>query len=242
MATNPEPDLARVAGVIGEPARAAMLAALLGGESLPAGELARCAGVARSTASEHLARLVDSGLITRRRSGRHRYYALAGEDVAAALEALLRIAPPSAGTAGRRGGGGRRVREESGEKRALRYARTCYDHLAGRLGVLLTDALLERGLISAPGYEVTEAGEEWLRTLDIDVGALREGRRALARPCLDWSERRDHLAGAVGAAIAATMIERRWLVRTDGTRAVRLTLRGREALYRGLALEIEPAP
>lgn len=232
METRSEPDLAHVAGMIGEPARAAMLAALLGGESLPAGELARRAGVAPSTASEHLARLVEHGLVTRRRSGRHRYYALAGGEVAAALESLARISPPAVAA----------TRSESAEKRALRFARTCYDHLAGRLGVLLTDTLLEHGLISAQGFEVTARGEEWLAGLDIDIDALRRGRRALARPCLDWTERRDHLAGAVGAAIAATLLERRWLVRMEGTRAVRLTLRGREGLYRTLALEIEPSP
>lgn len=229
MKAKPEPELARVAGMIGEPARAAMLAALLGGDWLPAGELARRAGVTPPTASEHLARLVEHGLITRRRSGRHRYYALASRDVAAALEALARLTPSSSVA----------VRGESAEDRALRFARTCYDHLAGRLGVLLTETLLERGLLSARGYEITARGEEWLGALDIDMGALRRGRRTLARPCLDWSERRDHLAGAAGAAIAATMLERRWLVRMDGTRAVRLTLRGREGLYRTLALEVE---
>lgn len=230
MEAKSEPDLSRVAGVIGEPTRAAILGALLGGEWLPAGELARRAGVTPSTASEHLARLVEHGLVTRRRSGRHRYYALAGRDVAAALESLARIAPlPAVAT-----------RRESTRSEALKFARTCYDHLAGRLGVLLTDTLLERGLISVRGYEVTARGEDWLRTLDIDVAALRRGRRTLARPCLDWSERLDHLAGAVGAAIAATMLERRWLARIDGTRAVRLTVRGREGLYRVLGLEIEP--
>jgi hypothetical protein len=172
--------------------------------------------------------MVESGLLTRRRAGRHRYYALAGPEVAAALEALTRISPAGAARTGVRSAG----------DDALRFARTCYDHLAGTLGVLLMDTLRERRLIAAGGYEVTPDGEELLRTLDIDVPALRGGRRPLARPCLDWSERRDHLAGAVGAAIAATMLERRWLVRLDGTRAVRLTVRGREGLYRALALEV----
>lgn len=228
MRSTPEPDLARVAMMIGEPARAAMLGALLGGQALPAGELARRAGVAAATASAHLTRLVDGGLLTRRVSGRHRYYALASADVAAALEALARIVPPSSD------------RPNSAQNAAIRFARTCYDHLAGKLGVLLTDTLLERGLIrESAGYELTSRGEEWLRAFGADLDALRQTRRVLARPCLDWSERRDHLAGVAGAAIATSMLERRWLVRMDGTRAVRLTLRGREGLYRTLALEIE---
>lgn len=245
MDTAPRPDLARVAGMIGEPARAAMLEALLGGEALPAGELARRAGIRPSTASEHLARLVEHGLVVRRASGRHRYYALAGADVAAALEALARIAAPAshgvdssrkrAEHAGRAGG-----KSASPAMQALRFARTCYDHLAGTVGVLLTDAMLEKGIIAGEGFEVTATGESWLRSLDIDLASLRRARRALTRPCLDWSERRDHLAGAVGAAIARAMIDRGWLVRIDGSRALRLTIRGRDGLYRPLGVDIEP--
>lgn len=245
MDTAPRPDLARVAAIIGEPARAAMLEALLSGQALPAGELARRAGVRPSTASEHLARLVENGLVVRRVSGRHRYYALADADVAAALEALARIAPPARpgiGPVPERVSRTGRVGEEgkSPAEQALRFARTCYDHLAGTLGVLLTDTLLEKGFIAGAGFEVTTGGEAWLRSLDIDVDALRRAQRALSRPCLDWSERRDHLAGAVGAAIAGALIDRGWLVRIDGTRALRLTVRGRDGLYRSLGLEVEP--
>jgi len=224
-----EGNLAHVARMIGDPARAEMLGALLGGEALTSGELARRAGVAPATASEHLARLVDGGLVVRRSSGRHRYYALAGPDVAVALEGLARISPD----------GGTAARRDSPEMQALRFARTCYDHLAGGLGVRLADTLLERGFIAPDGFAVTDTGRDWLRTLDIDLDELRKGRRALTRQCLDWTERRDHLAGAVGAALASAMLERRWLVRIDGSRALRLTLRGREGLYRSLALEID---
>jgi DNA-binding transcriptional ArsR family regulator len=226
----PQPDLASVAGLIGQPARAAMLNALLGGQWLTASELARRAGVAAATASEHLARLVDAGLVVRRRSGRHRYHALAGPDVAAALEALGRI---SAGHATAPRGG-------LPADGALRFARTCYDHLAGELGVLLTDTLVERGLVAPTGADVTPSGDAWLRDLGIDAQALRATRRTHVRFCLDWSERRDHLAGAVGAAITASLLERRWIVRLDGTRAVRLTPRGRDSLYRALALDVTP--
>lgn len=231
MNTKTDTSLARVTAIVGEPSRAAILEALLGGEWLPAGELARRARVAPATASGHLARLVEHGLIARRRAGRHRYYALAGPDVAAALEALARVAPPAGAPPDAR------PRVDP----ALRFARTCYDHLAGRLGVLVTDALIGQGLLAADGYGITERGEAWFGRLAIDLEPLRRGRRALARPCLDWTERRDHLAGAVGAALAATMLERRWLVRMKGTRAVRLTARGREGLYRALGLEIEEA-
>src|SRR5690606_3177601 len=169
--TPAEPDLSRIAMEIGEPARAAMLSALMGGVPLAAGELARRAGVSASTASGHLARMVEAGLVRRRTDGRRRYYALASADVAAALEALARIAPPHRG-----------AKSERAEDAAFRFARTCYDHLAGALGVRVTDTLLERGIIAGRGFEVTEAGEDWLREQGIDVVALRARRRTLSRP------------------------------------------------------------
>lgn len=227
MRTIPEPDFTRVAAMIGDPARASMLAALMGGEALAAGELARRAAVSPATASSHLNRLVSSGLVSRRRSGRHRFYELAGADVAEALESLTRVAAMPAS-----------MDDGPESRRALFFARTCYDHLAGRLGVVVTRALLERGLIAGSGYDLTMQGEEWMRGVAIDVDHMKARRRTLSRPCLDWSERRDHLAGAAGAAIASMMLRRRWIVRMEGTRAVRLTLRGREGLYRSLDLEI----
>jgi len=230
MRTRPTPDheLARVAGMIGDPTRAAMLGALLGGEALPAGELARRAGIAPATATSHLARLVEHGLLVRQRSGRHRYFALASLDVAAALEALGRI------TLSRRDAS----TTEQAPNGSIRFARTCYDHLAGVLGVMVTERLLERQLIvGRDSYDLTDAGTGWLQSLGVDVDALRRSRRVVARPCLDWTERRDHLAGGAGAAIASVMLERRWVSRVDGSRAVRLTLRGREALRRTLGLE-----
>ena len=214
--------------MIGDPTRAAMLGALLGGESLPAGELARRAGIAPATATSHLARLVEHGLLVRRHSGRHRYFALASADVAAALEALGRITPSRRDAAA----------TERAPNGSIRFARTCYDHLAGVLGVMVTERLLERQLIVGHDpYEVTAAGAAWLGSLGVDVDQLRRSRRALARPCLDWTERRDHLAGGAGAAIASVMLERRWITRVEGTRAVRLTLSGREALRRTLGLQ-----
>jgi DNA-binding transcriptional ArsR family regulator len=223
MPTHTVPDLARVGAVIGQPARAAMLGVLLGGQWLTATELARAASVAPSTASEHLTAMVHAGLVRRRQTGRRRYHALAGPDVAAALEGLLRVANPSSDP-GNRGP----------SDHALRFARTCYDHLAGELGVWLSEALVRRGLVSPDGMQVTAEGEAWFAALAIDVPALRRGRRPCVRFCLDWSERRDHLAGSVGAAIVDTLLERGWIVRMPGTRAVRLTLRGRIGLERAV--------
>lgn len=226
-----EPEIARIARMIGEPARAAMLSALLGGESLPAGELARHARISPATASEHLAQLVKHRLLVRRKSGRHVYYGLAGTDVAAAMESLARISAPA---------GNARTTTRA-VPTALRMARTCYDHLAGQLGVLVTQAMLGQRLLQEETLALTDLGRDWLALFNIDVNALERSRRALTRPCLDWSERRDHLAGAAAAAITTAMLDRRWIVRIDGTRAVRLTQRGREGLRRSLALEVPDA-
>jgi DNA-binding transcriptional ArsR family regulator len=216
------PDLARVAAIIGQPTRTAMLDALMGGRWLTATELGRRAGVAPATASSHLSQLVDAGLVARRCSGRRRYHAIANADVAAALEALGRIATPDSGP----------------PADPLRFARTCYDHVAGSLGVLLTDTLVARRIVAPGSMGLPEAGARWLAGLGVDVDEVTRRRRPLVRFCLDWSERRDHLAGAIGAALAELMLERRWLVRMEGTRALRLTVRGQDGLYKALDLDI----
>jgi len=220
--------LAGIAAAIGQPARAAILTALLSGEWLPAGELARRAAISQATASGHLAQLTSLGLVVRRAQGRHRYHALAGPDVAAALEALARVTVP-------------RGDHRSAVPAALRYARTCYDHLAGRLGVWLREQLLASRVLTPDGLVVSSAGRTWLGSFGVDVAGLEQGRRPLVRLCLDWSERKDHLAGALGAALAGSLLERGWLTRAPDTRAVRLTLRGRVALGRALGAE-PPAP
>lgn len=223
------PDLAAVARLVGEPTRAEMLGVLLGGQWLTSGELARAARISAPTASEHLARLEAGGLVVRRRAGRHQYVALAGPHVATMLESLARFADRGAEPDVLRGPA----------DAALRFARTCYDHLAGRLGVAITSALVERGLLANVSFEPTVRGEMELRALGVDVAALHGARRPLSRPCLDWSERRDHLAGALGSALLTALLDRAWLARSDGTRAVRLTLRGREGLRRAIGLELE---
>lgn len=225
---RPEPDLMTAAALIGDTTRAAILTALLGGQSLPATELAYIAQITPQTASAHLSKLVVGGLLTVTTRGRHRYYRLKNAEVAQALEALARIAPTPK----------LRTRRESAEFGALRHARTCYDHLAGRLGVAVTDALVERGLLTCDGedYSVTRTGREWLAGLDIHEAELH-GRRQFAPCCVDWSERRFHVAGALGAAITARFFERGWIMRLPDSRAVTLTDAGREALRKRLGLD-----
>ena len=206
-------DLAAVGTLLAEPARARILAALGDGRALPASALAAEAGVAPSTASGHLARLVDGGLLAAESRGRRRYFRLEGPDVAEALEAIARIAPREPV----------RSLRQATRAEALRSARTCYDHLAGRLGTALMDALLERGLVT--DEHVTPAGVETLARLGVDLDSI-PGRRPLFRSCLDWSERRPHAAGKLGAALAARSFELGWVERLHGSRALRVTPAG----------------
>jgi DNA-binding transcriptional ArsR family regulator len=224
-------DLAAVGGLIGDPSRAAMLDALMAGQALTASELARVAGVSASTASEHLGRLAAGGLVEGVSQGRHRYYRVAGPDVGAALEALSHIAPAKRVTGLR----------QSGHAKSLGFARTCYDHLAGRCGVALHDASFANGWLEATpaGYTLTEAGDDGFAVLGVDVDAARAARRAIARPCLDWTERRHHLAGSLAARVNDRLLELGWLVRRSrDSRGLRLTDAGREGLE-GLGCDLE---
>jgi DNA-binding transcriptional ArsR family regulator len=222
------PDLAAVGSLIGEPARSAMLSELADGRALPAGELAARAGVSASTASAHLSRLVAGGLLVGVAQGRHRYYRLAGPEVADALESLAALTPPPAP----RDGFNRSVLS------GLRFARSCYRHLAGRLGVDVRDRLVELDLIVEDGAEhrVTPAGERWFGQLGVDVEAARRARRAFARACIDWSERRPHLAGSLGDAMLTALVEHEWLRRQPGERTLELTPAGRRWLEATLGL------
>lgn len=243
-------DIASAAALMADRARAAMLTALLDGRPLAAGELARVAGVTAQTASAHLAKLRDGGLIVVVKQGRHRYYRLQGHEVAQVIEALSRISPPIEV----------RSLKQSRQAALLSEARTCYDHLAGRAGTAFFAALLDGGLIEAvtvddvagparpagPGrpravganggadgaesYEVTAKGEERIRDLQIDLAALRRARRRFAGRCLDWTERRPHLNGALGTALTERMIEMGWFVRGRTRRALTLTDDGRTGL------------
>jgi DNA-binding transcriptional ArsR family regulator len=219
-------DIAPVASLMADPARAAMLGALLGGPPLSAGELSQVAGVSPATASAHLARLLDGGLVTVTRQGRHRYYQLSGHEVATAIEVLAQISPV------------RPVRSlrQSREAAAMAQARTCYDHLAGRAGVELLDALLRTGILNGNGsgptaqYEVTDDGAEKLAGFGVDVAEVKRSRRRFAGACLDWTQRRPHLNGALGAAVTDRLMQLGWIERGPSRRAVRVTEPGREGL------------
>jgi DNA-binding transcriptional ArsR family regulator len=224
-------DIAVPAGLLGEKARAALVLALTESEALSASELARRAGVSFPTASAHLAKLLAGRLVAVESRGRHRFYRLARPEVARAVEALAAISPPSPV---------RSLREATvGE--LIREARTCYDHLAGKLGVALTHALHRGGLIVAVDgtYRVTAKGRRRFSELGIDVAELERGRRPLVRSCLDWSERRPHVAGALPAAFTDRMLRLGWLRRLPTSRAVRLTTKGRAELGERFHLVME---
>jgi DNA-binding transcriptional ArsR family regulator len=219
--------MAELGLLLGEPARAAMLSALMDGRALSAGELAIVAGVAPQTASGHLARLTEAGLLKVERQGRHRYHRLASADIAQLLETFMQVASASALPPGRSPLIGPR-------DVAMRRARTCYDHLAGELGVALCDALVARGAVEFDDGAgiVTAAGVDMLREagVSLDNVGKRRSARPLCRPCLDWSERRPHLAGKLGAALCSHFLGHDLLRRVDGSRALRVTGKGRSVL------------
>jgi DNA-binding transcriptional ArsR family regulator len=212
-------ELAATASLIAQPSRATMLRALLDGRALTAGELATIAGISSSTASAHLGTLLDGGLLEVAASGRHRYFRLAGDHVAHLLETLAAASPPAP----------IRALRESAAARALRPARLCYDHIAGELGVAIHDALVRcDGLvIGADGLSLRPAGEAWLLSAGLDVQTLPATRRPSLRQCLDWTERRFHLAGSIAAALADVLMESRCLERrAPGERGLRITEAG----------------
>ena len=227
------PNIAAVAALIGDPARANMLTALMTGKALTATELAAEAGVTAQTASSHLARLLEGDLLTMRRQGRHKYYALARADVATALEALMGIAA---------GQGVLRTRTGPRDA-ALREARVCYNHLAGQAGILMFNSLLERALLMEQGetLSLTDAGADFVRAFGIDLDGLAAARAPLCRSCLDWSERRSHLAGSLGRAIFARMEDMGWLRREGGSRVVAFTVAGQRAFDAAFPISDDPA-
>jgi DNA-binding transcriptional ArsR family regulator len=225
-----QPSLAEVAALVGNPARANMLTALLDGRALTATELAFAGGVAPQTASGHLAKMAEGRLLTLAKQGRHAYYRLASPMIGRMLESIMAVAadgPPRY-----------QPRWRGGD--ALRNARTCYDHLAGRLGVGLADALVERDHVelSEDGGIVTAAGEEFLRSFGIELHGAGGSRRAFCRPCLDWSERRTHLAGALGAALTARCFELDWISRIRDSRAVPVTAKGKRGFSETFGIDL----
>jgi DNA-binding transcriptional ArsR family regulator len=218
--------LAELARLLADRTRAEVCVTLLDGRAWTAGELAAATGVAASTMSEHLSRLIIGGVLSEIRQGRHRYVALAGPDVAGALEQLLALTEPRPQA--------RTLRAVSATE-ALARGRTCYDHLAGRLGVAVTEAMSSRGLLG-DNLAVTAQGREWLAAeLGFEPGA---SRRTLSRACLDWTERRSHLAGAAGAHVCVTFLARGWVARVGTGRAARVTRSGERALGELLGLDV----
>jgi DNA-binding transcriptional ArsR family regulator len=222
-------NLVEVAALVGDTARATILAALMGGQSLTGGELAFVARISRSTASEHLAKLVAARLIAVTKKRRYCYYRIASPLVAQMLESMKVVAaievPP-------------RYTPRCTQDEALRFARTCYDHLAGRLGVAIADALVSRRyvILSAEGGEVTDIGSRFLSAFGLNL--VSGSKRLFCRPCLDWSERRYHIAGLMGAQMWQRCAELNWLVRGRDTRAVRVTSAGRTGLREAFGLDL----
>ena len=212
------PDIAQIGALIGDPARANMLTALMGGKALTATELAAAGGITVQTASTHLAKLESGGLLAQRKQGRHRYFTLADDGVGKLLESIM-------GFAAGRG----HLRHRPGPKEpALRKARICYDHLAGDYGVRMLDSLVAQGAIDAvgEGLSLTSKGESQLRCIGIDVFELKSSRRPLCRSCLDWSERRAHLAGSLGKALLASFFDKGWARRGAESRSVSFSPEG----------------
>ncbi|MDB4950857.1 MAG: Transcriptional regulator [Gemmatimonadetes bacterium] len=224
------PDLSSLARTIGEPSRARMLTLLMQGRALTAKELAYGVGIDPATGTAHLRRLHAEGLLTMVAQGRHKYFRLAGAEVAALVESMMVASAAHAAAP---------MRDEP-----IRHARFCYDHLAGRLGTGLLNAFVERGILARDdgSFAVTADGEAWFTAFGVDVDALRRGRRRFAAPCLDWSERTDHLAGALGAAIAERMVAAGWIDRVRRSRAVTVTELGRHELSRQLGLSHTSEP
>ena len=215
------PNIARIASLLGDPARADVLTALMADRALTATELAAIAGVTKQTMSAHLAKLLDAALVTVDQQGRHRYFRLADPDVASLLESLM-------GVAFRTGA----VRLLSSPREpALRKARICYDHLAGEFGVTAYEALLRREVFELAHGEMrlSELGVAWFRRLGVDTDAAARQRRTFCRPCMDWSERRHHLAGSLGAALLSRFQDLRWATRDKNSRVVKFTPRGQRA-------------
>lgn len=223
-------EMAEIANLIGDVSRANILAALMDGRALTALELSLAAGVTPQTASSHLGKLLAAHLLAVEKQGRHRYYRLASAQVARTLEAVMALtltAPP-------------RHRAKSRPDEELRAARMCYDHVAGKVGVGIADALIARGLIAFDGDsgEVTDAGDAFFADLGVDLATPVGARRIYCRSCLDWSERRPHIAGHVGARIASFCLDRKWLARNSASRALTVTRQGARMLAQAFGLDL----
>jgi DNA-binding transcriptional ArsR family regulator len=217
-----------VASLLADPTRAIILQELSDGRALPAGELAHRAHVSSSTASAHLFKLVEAGLLAVEKQGRHRYYCIANPAIVQAIETLAALSPARPVHSLR----------ESQIAEAVRNARMCYNHLAGNLGVKLSQALVDKHVLDASdnGYSITHNGLQWLRDFGIDEATLKKRGSLVVPHHIDWSERRPHIAGELGAALARRLFDQEWIIRTPSSRAVRLTATGQQALQDEFAI------
>ena len=225
-----DPNIAEVAALIGDPGRAAMLLALLDGRDLAASELASVAGMTPQAATAHFKKLVAAGLLVGRSAGRHRFFRIASSEVGHAIETLAAIARPARIVA---------LGQTTAFER-LREARSCYDHLAGKLGVAVTERLIERKALAPDGRDFTLAphGRRIFSELGVDVDNVQGERRRFARACMDWTERRPHLAGSLGASVLHLLVHKRWVTRNANDRALRVTPEGERELRRRLGVTL----
>jgi DNA-binding transcriptional ArsR family regulator len=225
-------NMVEVTALLGDTARATMLAALMGGQALTGSELAYLANISRPTASEHLSKLVEARLLAIAKQGRFRYYRIASPLVARMLESIERVAAIEAPP---------RFRPRSMKDDALRFARTCYDHLAGQVGVAIADALIAKGhvILTAEGGEVTDTGSTFLAEFGANLTPKTRSRRLFCQPCLDWSERRYHVAGHIGAEICRCCMQLGWLKCVRDTRALHLTPDGRVGLLDRFGVDLD---
>jgi DNA-binding transcriptional ArsR family regulator len=220
-----------IASLIGDPTRAAILWTLLDGKAFTATELAIVAETSPQNISMHLTKLVQADLLSVESQGRHKYYKFSRKEIAYAIEALANLIPPP-----------KNKQDLHKEKHsAIRQCRTCYDHLAGTVGVAITDCFLEQQLIVANDqmWEVSPKGQDWFLELGIDIEELKQKRRTFLRPCLDWSERRHHIAGSLAAALLDKMLSADWIRRTKNSRAIITTAKGQKEIYARLKLNVQ---
>ncbi|MCV9951985.1 winged helix-turn-helix domain-containing protein [Paenibacillus sp. BT-177] len=223
-------NVAMIASLVSEPSRAAILTALLDGRFHTASELAHMAGIKPQTASFHLAKMIEAQVVTVEKQGRHRYYGIQDPEVAQVMESLLSIAPPVP----------IKSFKQASENEAIRLARTCYDHVAGHLGVQIMSFFIQRGILSEDqdGLHITQQGEIFFADFQIDLKNTRQKRRSFSHKCLDWSERRHHLAGALGSALLDRLFELHWVEHLPTTRAIRITAEGKRGFKEVFSIEI----
>jgi DNA-binding transcriptional ArsR family regulator len=219
-----------IAALLGDKCRSSMLWNLLDGRAYTATELSLCTDVSAQSASNHLSKLVDANILMVEKQGRHRYYRYANDEVAQVIESMANLVPLSQ----------KNIRKEKTETAGVTYARTCYDHIAGKLGVTITNSLLKNGIIEevSKKYEVSSSGNNWFRSIGINIDEIKLQKRSFAYPCLDWSERRHHLAGALGATLLQTMLHHDWIRRIKNSRELLLTSKGKMELGNKLNLEL----